>query len=93
MWRKILRAWTPCRVIWPIHSTFFHWIARDWYYHFSQPSNPIWKQGALLSINFLAASAGAVIILLVVDQPFAVKTYSLPFLSKKEIVLETDLAL
>jgi peptidoglycan/LPS O-acetylase OafA/YrhL len=47
----------------------FHWIPRDWYYHIGQRSNPIWKQGALLSINFLAASAGAVIILLVVDQP------------------------
>jgi peptidoglycan/LPS O-acetylase OafA/YrhL len=47
----------------------FHWIPRDWYYHFSQRSDPIWKQCALLSINFLAASAGAVIILLVVDQP------------------------
>jgi peptidoglycan/LPS O-acetylase OafA/YrhL len=47
----------------------FHWIPRDWYYHFSQRSDPIWKQCALLSINFLAAAAGAVIILLVVDQP------------------------
>jgi peptidoglycan/LPS O-acetylase OafA/YrhL len=47
----------------------FHWIPRDWYYHFSQRSDPIWKQCAWLSINFLAASAGAVIILLVVDQP------------------------
>jgi peptidoglycan/LPS O-acetylase OafA/YrhL len=47
----------------------FHWIPRDWYYHFSQRSDPVWKQCALLSINLLVASAGAVIILLVVDQP------------------------
>src|ERR1700693_4149463 len=47
----------------------FHWIPRDWYYHFSQRSDPVWRQGALLTINFFAASAGAVIILLLVDQP------------------------
>lgn len=47
----------------------FHWIPRDWYYHFSQRSDPIWEQCALLSINFLTASAGAIIIFLVVDQP------------------------
>jgi peptidoglycan/LPS O-acetylase OafA/YrhL len=47
----------------------FHWIPRDWYYHLSQRSDPIWKQCALLSMNFLAASAGAMIILLIVDQP------------------------
>ncbi len=47
----------------------FHWIPRDWYYHFSQRTDPIWRQCTLLSVNFLAASAGAVLILLVVDQP------------------------
>jgi peptidoglycan/LPS O-acetylase OafA/YrhL len=47
----------------------FHWIPRDWYYHFSLRSDPIWKQCALLGLNLLAAAAGAVIILLLLDQP------------------------
>jgi hypothetical protein len=59
--------WLLGNLAYPLY--LFHWIQRDWYYHFSQRSDPIWTQCALLSINFLAASAGAVIILLVVDQP------------------------
>jgi len=47
----------------------FHWIPREWYYHFSLRSDPTWKQYSLLAMNFLAAAAGAVIILLLVDQP------------------------
>jgi peptidoglycan/LPS O-acetylase OafA/YrhL len=47
----------------------FHWIPRDWYYHFSQRSDPIWKQCLFLAINFFAAAVGAVILLLLVDQP------------------------
>jgi len=47
----------------------FHWIPREWYYHFSLRSDPAWRQCALLALNFLAAAAGAVIILLFVDQP------------------------
>jgi peptidoglycan/LPS O-acetylase OafA/YrhL len=47
----------------------FHWIPRQWYYHFSLRSDPLWKQCTLLAMNFLAAAAGALIILLFVDQP------------------------
>jgi peptidoglycan/LPS O-acetylase OafA/YrhL len=43
----------------------FHWIPREWYYHFSSRSDPVWKHGALLAMNILAAA----IILLLVDQP------------------------
>jgi peptidoglycan/LPS O-acetylase OafA/YrhL len=47
----------------------FHWIPREWYYHFSLRSDPVWKQCLLLAMNFLAVAAGAMILLLVVDQP------------------------
>jgi peptidoglycan/LPS O-acetylase OafA/YrhL len=47
----------------------FHWIPRDWYYHFSQRSGPAWSQCTLLGINFIAAAAGAIVILLLVDRP------------------------
>ena len=47
----------------------FHWIPREWYYHFSFRTDPAWKQCTLLAMNFLAAAAGAIIILLLVDQP------------------------
>jgi peptidoglycan/LPS O-acetylase OafA/YrhL len=47
----------------------FHWIPRDWYYHFSLTNDPTWKQLALLLANFLAASAGAFLILCLIDQP------------------------
>jgi peptidoglycan/LPS O-acetylase OafA/YrhL len=42
-----------------------HWIPGEWYYHFSSRSDPVWKQGALLVMDFLVAA----IILLLVDQP------------------------
>jgi peptidoglycan/LPS O-acetylase OafA/YrhL len=47
----------------------FHWIPRDWYYHFSLRSDPIWRQCTFLAMNFLVAASGAIIILLLVDQP------------------------
>jgi peptidoglycan/LPS O-acetylase OafA/YrhL len=47
----------------------FHWIPREWYYHFSLRSDPAWKQCGLLAMNFLAAAAGAIIIVLLVDRP------------------------
>jgi peptidoglycan/LPS O-acetylase OafA/YrhL len=47
----------------------FHWIARDWYYHFSLTGDTSLKQWALLSANFLAASLGALLILCLIDQP------------------------
>lgn len=47
----------------------FHWIPREWYYHFSLRSDPVWKQCTLLAMNLLTAAGGAVIILLLVDQP------------------------
>ena len=47
----------------------FHWIPRDWYYHFSLTSDPNWKQLALLIANFLVASFGAFLILCLIDQP------------------------
>ena len=47
----------------------FHWIPRDWYYHFSLTSEANWKQLALLAANFLTASAGAFLILCLIDQP------------------------
>jgi peptidoglycan/LPS O-acetylase OafA/YrhL len=47
----------------------FHWMPREWYYHFSLRSDPLAKQCAFLAINFVVAAAGAVIILLLVDQP------------------------
>jgi peptidoglycan/LPS O-acetylase OafA/YrhL len=47
----------------------FHWIPWEWYYHFSLRSDPLPKHCALLALNILAAVAGAVIILLFVDQP------------------------
>jgi peptidoglycan/LPS O-acetylase OafA/YrhL len=47
----------------------FHWIPREWYYHLSLRTDPVWKQCMFLAMNFLVAAAGAIIILLVVDQP------------------------
>jgi peptidoglycan/LPS O-acetylase OafA/YrhL len=47
----------------------FHWIPRQWYYHFSQTNEAHWKQLALLAANFFAASMGALLILWVIDQP------------------------
>jgi peptidoglycan/LPS O-acetylase OafA/YrhL len=47
----------------------FHWIPREWYYHFSLRSDPIWKQCLFLALNFAVAAAGAVVIHLLVDQP------------------------
>jgi peptidoglycan/LPS O-acetylase OafA/YrhL len=47
----------------------FHWIPRDWYYHLSLRSDPAWRQLTLLGINLIAAAAGAIVILLLVDQP------------------------
>jgi peptidoglycan/LPS O-acetylase OafA/YrhL len=47
----------------------FHWMPREWYYHFSLRNDPGWKQCTLLGMNFLAAAAGAVTILLLVDRP------------------------
>jgi peptidoglycan/LPS O-acetylase OafA/YrhL len=47
----------------------FHWIPRDWYYHFSLRSDPLWRQCALLAMNLLAAGAGAIIIHVLVDRP------------------------
>jgi peptidoglycan/LPS O-acetylase OafA/YrhL len=47
----------------------FHWIPRDWYYHFSLNSDASWKQLALLAANFAAASAGALLIFCLIDQP------------------------
>jgi peptidoglycan/LPS O-acetylase OafA/YrhL len=47
----------------------FHWIPREWYYHFSLRSDSMLKQCTFLAINFLVAVAGAVIILILVDQP------------------------
>ena len=46
----------------------FHWIPRDWYSHFTSRSDPVWRQCALLAMNFLAAAAGACLILFLVDQ-------------------------
>jgi peptidoglycan/LPS O-acetylase OafA/YrhL len=47
----------------------FHWIPRDWYYHLSsQGVSAPWRL-VLLGGNVLAALAGAVLILLLVDQP------------------------
>jgi peptidoglycan/LPS O-acetylase OafA/YrhL len=47
----------------------FHWMPREWYYHLSLRSDPIWRQCTLLAVNFLAAVVGAIIILLLVDHP------------------------
>jgi peptidoglycan/LPS O-acetylase OafA/YrhL len=47
----------------------FHWIPRNWYYRFSLNSEANWKQLALLTANFLAASFGALLILYLIDQP------------------------
>jgi peptidoglycan/LPS O-acetylase OafA/YrhL len=47
----------------------FHWIPREWYYHFSLRNGPVWKQCLLLAMNFFAVAVGAMILLLVVDQP------------------------
>jgi peptidoglycan/LPS O-acetylase OafA/YrhL len=47
----------------------FHWIPRDWYYHFSAQGDAIWKQGALSAANFVVASGGAFLILWLIDQP------------------------
>jgi peptidoglycan/LPS O-acetylase OafA/YrhL len=46
----------------------FHWIPREWYYHFSLSSDPTWKQCALLAINFFSAGTGALAILFLVDR-------------------------
>jgi peptidoglycan/LPS O-acetylase OafA/YrhL len=47
----------------------FHWIPQEWYYQFSLRSDPVWKQCMFLAMNFFAAAAGAILILLLVDQP------------------------
>jgi peptidoglycan/LPS O-acetylase OafA/YrhL len=47
----------------------FHWIPSEWYNRFSLRTDPAWKQCTLLGINFLAAGAGAIVILLLVDRP------------------------
>jgi peptidoglycan/LPS O-acetylase OafA/YrhL len=47
----------------------FHWIPRNWYYHFKVTSEANWKQLVLLAANFLAASVGALLILYLIDQP------------------------
>jgi peptidoglycan/LPS O-acetylase OafA/YrhL len=47
----------------------FHWIPRDWYYHFTSTTEANWKQLALLIANFLVASVGAFLIFYLIDQP------------------------
>lgn len=47
----------------------FHWIPRDWYYHFVSPTSSGSTRILLLAANFIFAFAGATLILLLIDQP------------------------
>jgi peptidoglycan/LPS O-acetylase OafA/YrhL len=47
----------------------FHWIPRTWYIHFSRSTDSTWQHCTLLLINILVAVIGALVILLLVDQP------------------------
>jgi peptidoglycan/LPS O-acetylase OafA/YrhL len=47
----------------------FHWIPREWYYHFSLTSDATWKQLVLLAANFIVATLGAALIFCLIDQP------------------------
>jgi peptidoglycan/LPS O-acetylase OafA/YrhL len=47
----------------------FHWIPREWYYHFCPPNSSNLVRGLLLAANFAFAFGGAVLILVFIDQP------------------------
>jgi peptidoglycan/LPS O-acetylase OafA/YrhL len=47
----------------------FHWIPRDWYYHFCEINHAPAVRLVLLLVDFITAFAGAVLILILVDRP------------------------
>ena len=47
----------------------FHWIPREWYYHFSETGSHGMSQLLYLLANFVAAFVGALAILVLIDQP------------------------
>jgi peptidoglycan/LPS O-acetylase OafA/YrhL len=47
----------------------FHWIPREWYYHFCAPNSSSLVRGLLMTVNFAFAFGGAVLILVFIDQP------------------------
>ena len=47
----------------------FHWIPLEWYNHLRMRSDTIWGQYALLATSYLVEALGAVVILLLIDQP------------------------
>jgi peptidoglycan/LPS O-acetylase OafA/YrhL len=47
----------------------FHWIPREWYYHLSETSSHGVSQLLYLLANFVSAFVGAIVILVLIDQP------------------------
>jgi peptidoglycan/LPS O-acetylase OafA/YrhL len=47
----------------------FHWIPREWYYHFCDSNPPATIRFGLLLANLAMAIAGAVLILFLIDRP------------------------
>jgi peptidoglycan/LPS O-acetylase OafA/YrhL len=47
----------------------FHWIPREWYYHFCEINHAPAVRLVLLVVEFITAFAGAVLILILVDRP------------------------
>ena len=47
----------------------FHWIPREWYYHFCDSNPPAAIRFGLLLANLVVAIAGAVLILFLIDRP------------------------
>lgn len=47
----------------------FHWIPREWYYHYVNWSLPAWRNGLLLTGNFVIAFVSAWLMLRLIDRP------------------------
>ena len=47
----------------------FHWVPREWYYHFCETNSTGLVRSILLAANFIFALGGAALILLFIDQP------------------------
>ena len=54
---------------WAYPLYLFHWIPRTFYYQWVDWSQPFWTNGLLLAANFVAALAGAWVILMLIDRP------------------------
>ena len=50
----------------------FHWIPREWYYHYVNWTLPAWKNAILLFGNFVVTFVGAWLILRWIDRPLEI---------------------